>query len=96
MFQDRLDDVRVVVDAQLIRNREQQRVGGHHSLVCRELDEMLALLHRNLFVESNPIPVKWALERMGMIPPGIRLPLTPLAAEFQAPVETALRRARLV
>ena len=37
-------------------------------------------LHKHLFVESNPIPVKWALHRMGRIAEGIRLPLTPLAA----------------
>jgi 4-hydroxy-tetrahydrodipicolinate synthase len=41
-----------------------------------EIDRGLAGLHRNLFLEANPIPVKWALEQMGRIPPGIRLPLT--------------------
>src|SRR5690606_14093930 len=43
------------------------------------LDAPLRALHRDLFVESNPIPVKWALEQMGLIGPGIRLPLTPLS-----------------
>jgi 4-hydroxy-tetrahydrodipicolinate synthase len=61
-----------------------------------ELDELLADLHRELFVESNPIPVKWALERMGVIPPGIRLPLTRLSAEAQPRVEAALRSARIL
>ncbi len=61
-----------------------------------EVDGLLADLHRDLFVESNPIPVKWALERMGRAPGGIRLPLTPLSAEAQPKVEAALRRARLL
>ncbi len=57
------------------------------------LDAKLADLHRDLFIEANPIPVKWALERMGRIPAGIRLPLTPLSAAAQPRVEAALRRA---
>ncbi len=61
-----------------------------------EIDGLLADLHRDLFIESNPIPVKWALERMGLIPPGIRLPLTPLSADARPKVEAALRRARLL
>jgi 4-hydroxy-tetrahydrodipicolinate synthase len=61
-----------------------------------EIDGLLADLHRDLFIESNPIPVKWALERMGRIPAGIRLPLTPLSAEARPKVEAALRRARVL
>jgi 4-hydroxy-tetrahydrodipicolinate synthase len=61
-----------------------------------EIDGVLADLHRDLFIESNPIPVKWALERMGRIASGIRLPLTPLSAEAQPTVEAALRRARVL
>jgi 4-hydroxy-tetrahydrodipicolinate synthase len=61
-----------------------------------EIDGLLADLHRDLFVESNPIPVKWALERMGRTPGGIRLPLTPLSVEAQPKVEAALRRARVL
>lgn len=57
------------------------------------IDRTLESLHRDLFVESNPIPVKWALERMGLIPGGIRLPLTPLSPEHHARVEAALRLA---
>jgi len=57
------------------------------------LDAPLAALHRDLFIESNPIPVKWALERMGRIPGGIRLPLTPLSQPCRAPVEAALHAA---
>jgi 4-hydroxy-tetrahydrodipicolinate synthase len=57
------------------------------------IDERLALLHDALFLESNPIPVKWALHRMGLIPSGIRLPLTELAAPFHGRVEQALQSA---
>jgi len=56
----------------------------------RSLDAELAEINRVLFIESNPIPVKWALQEMGLIGPGIRLPLTPLSAGCQAPVRKAL------
>jgi len=58
-----------------------------------ELNRPLEGLHRNLFVEANPIPVKWALNAMGLIPEGIRLPLTPLSKEFHEPLREALRNA---
>jgi 4-hydroxy-tetrahydrodipicolinate synthase len=57
------------------------------------INDRLDILHRTLFVESNPIPVKWALHEMGMIPAGIRLPLTPLAEPFHATVRHALEQA---
>ena len=57
------------------------------------LDAKLAPLHRDLFLEVNPIPSKWALERMGLIAGGIRLPLTPLAKNHEAAVSAALRTA---
>ena len=60
---------------------------------AQAIDTRLAALHKDLFVESNPIPVKWALSEMGMIPPGIRLPLTPLAEEYHDRVRAALRQA---
>lgn len=53
-------------------------------------DAMLQPLNEAMFVESNPIPVKWALSQLGMIRPGIRLPLTPLDARHHAQVQTAL------
>jgi 4-hydroxy-tetrahydrodipicolinate synthase len=53
----------------------------------------LAGLHRDLFIESNPIPVKWALHEMGYIKAGIRLPLTELSVECREPVRAALRQA---
>jgi 4-hydroxy-tetrahydrodipicolinate synthase len=58
-----------------------------------ELDAPLAGLHSGLFVESNPIPVKWALAEMGRIGPGIRLPLTPLSEACHERVRAALRAA---
>ncbi|MGI9292262.1 MAG: 4-hydroxy-tetrahydrodipicolinate synthase [Gammaproteobacteria bacterium] len=58
-----------------------------------ELDAPLSALHNDLFVESNPIPVKWALERMGLIEGGLRLPLVSMAPENHALVEAALRKA---
>jgi 4-hydroxy-tetrahydrodipicolinate synthase len=57
---------------------------------ANRVDAMLAPLHRNLFVEANPIPVKWALARMGLIEPGIRLPLTELSPGYHAVVVESL------
>ncbi len=57
------------------------------------LDAPLRSLHRDLFIESSPIPVKWALHEMGFIPPGLRLPLTPLSAACHDTVRAALREA---
>jgi len=59
----------------------------------RELDAHLQVLHHALFVESNPIPVKWAVEQIGLIRSGIRLPLTRLSAHAQVSVREAMRAA---
>jgi 4-hydroxy-tetrahydrodipicolinate synthase len=58
-----------------------------------ELNRPLEGLHHNLFLEANPIPVKWALHKMGLIPEGIRLPLTMLSEEFHQPLRNAMREA---
>ncbi len=63
---------------------------------AERLDEPIAALHRDLFVESNPIPVKWALARMGLIESGIRLPMTELSAANQPVVTAALSTAGLL
>ena len=55
-----------------------------------QIDQRLVALHRNLFVESNPIPVKWALARMGLIHGTLRLPLTELSPQFHAIVTESL------
>jgi 4-hydroxy-tetrahydrodipicolinate synthase len=60
---------------------------------ARELNLRLFPLHQRLFVEANPIPVKWALAEMGMIEPGLRLPMSPLAEKFHQTVREALHEA---
>jgi 4-hydroxy-tetrahydrodipicolinate synthase len=59
------------------------------------IDAKLAGLHRTLFLETNPIPLKWALERMGLIDGALRLPMTRLAPQHHAAVEAALRQAEI-
>ena len=58
-----------------------------------EINNRLLGLHRHLFLEANPIPVKWALHKMGRIGEGIRLPLTPFASQYQDTLAAALRSA---
>jgi len=58
---------------------------------AEQINQRLVLLHQRLFVEANPIPVKWALQQMGLIPAGIRLPMTPLSAGYHATVREALQ-----
>jgi 4-hydroxy-tetrahydrodipicolinate synthase len=60
---------------------------------ARAINNRLLGLHRHLFVEANPIPVKWVLEQMGMIAGGIRLPLTPLSSSFHALLNSAMEQA---
>jgi 4-hydroxy-tetrahydrodipicolinate synthase len=60
---------------------------------AEKIDATLRALHRDLFVESNPIPVKWAVRQMGLIGPGIRLPLTPLADQYHDTVRAAMAEA---
>ena len=60
------------------------------------LQLQLLPLHRNLFIESNPIPVKWAMARLGLCGPTLRLPMTPLEASSEALVEDALRQSGLI
>lgn len=56
-----------------------------------EINNRVLDLHAKLFVEPNPVPVKWALAEMGKIPSGLRLPLAPLAAQYHDTVRAALR-----
>lgn len=60
---------------------------------ARALNAQLFKLHINLFVEANPIPVKWAVARMGLIGDGIRLPLTALASQHHESVREAMQQA---
>ncbi|MEC8522633.1 MAG: dihydrodipicolinate synthase family protein, partial [Pseudomonadota bacterium] len=60
------------------------------------LNERMMQLHNAMFVEANPIPVKWAVERMGLSGPGIRLPLVSLDQNLQPQVELALKDAGII
>jgi len=60
---------------------------------ARDINLRLLPLHQRLFVEANPIPVKWALAQMGRIEAGLRLPMTPLADRFHDVVRAALAEA---
>ena len=73
--------VRAVIEAALAGNKHE----------ARKLDAALQPLHKAMFLESNPIPVKWAMARMGMMGDGIRLPLTPLAKQYHSQVLEALQ-----
>jgi 4-hydroxy-tetrahydrodipicolinate synthase len=60
------------------------------------INARLTGLHRDLFLEANPIPAKWAVQRLGLMDGGIRLPLTPLSAQYHAAVEQAMRQAQVL
>jgi 4-hydroxy-tetrahydrodipicolinate synthase len=60
---------------------------------ARAVNDRLLPLHRRLFVEANPIPVKWALAEMRLIGGDVRLPLTPLAPAHHESLRAALREA---
>ncbi|HHB92754.1 MAG TPA: 4-hydroxy-tetrahydrodipicolinate synthase [Thioploca sp.] len=72
----------------------QAALAGNRAM-AEMLNNKLISLHKNLFVESNPIPVKWAVQRMGLISAGIRLPLTPLSVEYHAIIEQAMQQAEV-
>ena len=63
---------------------------------ARRLNDMLMPLHQKLFIESNPIPVKWALHEMGLVEDGLRLPLTSLSEGCQPAVREALQQCGLL
>jgi len=63
---------------------------------AQAMNKELMPLHRAMFVESNPIPVKWAMHEMGLMGAGIRLPLTPLAQELREPLRKVLSQFKLV
>ena len=61
-----------------------------------EIQFQLMPVHKNLFIEANPIPVKWAMARMGLCGPALRLPMTGMSEASKAPVEAALRASGLL
>lgn len=62
---------------------------------AREANAKLFALHQKLFVEANPIPVKWVLQQMGLIQSGIRLPLVPLSSQFHDTLRSAMKQAAI-
>lgn len=67
-------------------------LSGDFSL-AEELDQKLQLLHRDLFLESNPIPVKYAVSKLGYTSNKLRLPLTPLSKDFETTLDAAMAAA---
>jgi 4-hydroxy-tetrahydrodipicolinate synthase len=61
-----------------------------------EINAKLFALHQKLFVEPNPIPVKWVLQQMGLIKTGIRLPMVPLSAQYHNVMLAAMRQAEII
>ncbi len=66
------------------------------AIAARKINAQLLPLHRTLFVEANPIPVKWAVSRMGLIGAAIRLPLTELSPSNRDPVLAAMRSCGII
>jgi 4-hydroxy-tetrahydrodipicolinate synthase len=66
---------------------------GSERAIAKRIDETLQGLHATLFIESNPIPVKWAVARLGLMQDGIRLPLMPLSPACYEPLRSAMQRA---
>ena len=60
--------------------------------IAKEYNDKLSPFYNLLFVESNPIPIKWVLAQIGMIPEGIRLPLTPFNEKYHDEMRTAMHR----
>lgn len=65
-------------------------------IAARTINNKLLKLHMDLFVEANPIPVKWAVMQMGLIGSGIRLPLTPLSSQFHSLIKEAMKQAEVL
>jgi 4-hydroxy-tetrahydrodipicolinate synthase len=86
----------ISVTANIVPHAMQQlceAVREQNHTLATSINNRLQPLHQALFLESNPIPAKWALYKMNKIPSGIRLPLLPLATEFHPALETAMQQA---
>ena len=77
------------VAPRLMADMCQAALSGEHE-TAKEIDDKLQPLNKALFLESNPIPLKWALAEMGLISAGLRLPLTPYAEEYHPEMRRAL------
>ncbi len=73
----------------------QAALAGDRATASR-IDQRLAVLHQDLFLESNPIPVKWALAEMGRIPTGIRLPLTWLSERYRSELRNSMQQVGII
>lgn len=69
---------------------------GGDRITAEAINTRLQPLYTALFFEANPIPVKWALQELGLIMEGIRLPLTPLSERYREPLREALRQAQVL
>jgi 4-hydroxy-tetrahydrodipicolinate synthase len=69
---------------------------GGDAVAAKALNDQLMPLHVNLFLEANPIPVKWALQQMGLIEQGIRLPLTWFSEQYQDTLRQAMRQSGIL
>lgn len=83
------------VAPQAMHDLSREAIAGHRA-EAEAINAPLMALHKHLFVEANPIPVKWALCAMGRIQVGLRLPLTPLEARHEPQVRDALQQAGLL
>jgi 4-hydroxy-tetrahydrodipicolinate synthase len=70
-------------------------MAGNVKKAC-EINAKLFALHQKLFVEANPIPVKWVLQQMGLIKTGIRLPMVNLSAQYHDVLRAAMRQAEII
>jgi len=82
-----------VVPQQMAKLCEAAADGEHAA--CLKIQEQLSSLHDMLFVETNPIPVKWALHRLGMMSDEIRLPMTILSSSYHQPLEELMQKLNL-
>ena len=83
------------VAPRLMREMCVAAMAGEVKKAC-EINAKLFALHQKLFIEPNPIPVKWALQQMGLIKKGIRLPMVNLSAQYHEAMRTAMRQADIV
>lgn len=83
------------VAPKLVHEMLMAAINGDAELAA-EIDAKLTGLHNDLFIQSNPIPVKWALAEMGLMGKGIRLPLTWLSPECEATVRQAMQQAGVI
>lgn len=83
------------VAPKLVHEMLMAAINGNAELAA-EIDAKLSALHNDLFIQSNPIPVKWAVAEMGLMGKGIRLPLTWLSPECEATVRQAMQQAGVI